>query len=231
MINKVRSASNIVFITGAGISTDAGIPDFRSDSGHSIMGMTSQDLLSIRGWTKYPMLAYDFLESLNIKGAEPTIAHKFIKDIVDSGRCGAVITQNLDLLHEMSGISDDKIIHIHGTFGYKCNVCNKEIEVDKNDLTRSGNFKTHCCDSSTGRPIALLYGEQYDRILMKSAKDAIDNSDLIIAMGTGLDIIPIRELFFTNNRERLFINRDPIKDIDMKFVPHILGEFNQILKK
>lgn len=230
--DMIEAASNIVFITGAGISTESGIPDFRSSGGHfkdRYKGLKPQFLLSTEGWRKYPGIAYDFLESLRENEATPGIAHQFIKGIQDQGKLSAVITQNLDDLHEKSGINEDKLIKLHGTLGYKCSKCGNDVSISKDYLTRSGNFKVDCCNSAIARPKAVLYGDLYDRTKSKRANDLIADADLIIAMGTGLDIPFLYSLFTANTAKKLFINRDPLADVDPDYLPMLLGEFKDIL--
>lgn len=229
----IESSNKIVFITGAGISTESGIPDFRSSEGHfkeMYRGLKPQFLLSTEGWRKYPEIAYGFLESIKADEVKPGVAHLFIKGIQDQGKLLGIITQNLDDLHEKSGIDNEKLIKIHGSLGYKCTKCGNDVEISPKYLTRTGNFKVDCCNSAIARPKAVLYGDMYDRVLAKRANNLTADADLIITMGTGLDIPFLRSLFTANTAKKLFINRDPLSDVDPDYLPMVLGEFKDILK-
>lgn len=218
---------NIVFLTGAGVSTMSGLPDFRSGKGlyKKYKHLNLQDLLSVQSWRKNPKQVAEFLDSLN-KDVKPNMVHDFIKSYQDSGKLRGVITQNLDNLHELSGV--DKVLHLHGEFGYECCHCGEKTLLDPKNMSRKGNFKSQCHTEYALKPKALLYGEQYNTKVVKECFKMLEKADLLVCMGTELDIHVINNIFKEFKKDKVFING---KDVDFGFqhVTKFIGKFSKTL--
>ena len=127
----IKESNNIVIFTGAGISTESGIPDFRSPGGiwTKMQPIMFQDFLSseesqIESWRR------KFIIDEDMKKAKPNIGHKAIAKLFSKNKVSYILTQNIDNLHHDSGIPDDRIIELHGNSTYaKCLNCNKRYKL------------------------------------------------------------------------------------------------------
>lgn len=213
----IDESNKIVFFGGAGVSTESGIPDFRSADGlynqHDINfdGMEPEYLLSrdcLRDKTK---MFYEFYrQKLDCRNIEPNIAHKYLVKLEKQGKLSAIVTQNIDGLHQKAGSSQEKVLEIHGTT-YKnyCIRCNKEY--DKDYIFESKEPIPMCCSrTSLIRPAVTLYGEQLPEETVNKAVQAIKDCDLLIIAGTSLSVHPAASFVnYTNqNASIVLINRD-----------------------
>ena len=128
----IQSSNNIVFFTGAGISTESGIPDFRSPGGiwTKMKPIMFQDFISSEKWQLESWRRkFEIDKDINI--AKPNIGHKVIAKLFKLNKVSYVITQNIDNLHQNSGLSDDQVIELHGngTFA-KCLNCEKKYQIN-----------------------------------------------------------------------------------------------------
>lgn len=189
----IKNAKNIYFLTGAGISTNAGIPDFRSKTGW--YSKEPEDILSFSNFMKNPREVYNFLYKYYklVNKAEPTLSHKIISNLEDMGKNVTVITQNIDKLHEKASSSD--IIEYHGGLDRaNCVLCNKEYNIDYilNDNINSDDFNYKCECGGYIKPNITLFGE--DILELSFAKKEISRADLVVIIGTSLEVQPFCEL-------------------------------------
>ena len=218
--NYLDQNSNIVIFTGAGISTESGIPDFRSPGGV---------------WTKFkPINFSEFLSSEEIRAefwrrkfgidneisdAKPNIGHKTIAKLVIEGKVKKIITQNIDNLHQVSGVSSDKVIELHGNNTYaKCLSCNERYEIE--DIKKEFFQTNHApeCSLCGGiiKTATISFGQAMPEKEMIEAQKATLECDLFIAIGSSLQVYPAAGfplLAKRNGSNLIILNREPT-DLD-----------------
>lgn len=191
----IAGAGRIVIFTGAGISTESGIPDFRSPGGI---------------WTRYkPIMFDDFMSSREMRRetwrrkietdktmtvAEPNRGHAAVASLVSRGKCTAVITQNIDGLHQTSGVPDDQVIELHGNSTYaKCLDCGHRMEIRPilDDFARDETLpECSACASEFVKTATISFGQAMPEAEMRRAEIATNNCDLMIAIGSSLQVFP-----------------------------------------
>ena len=204
-ITKLQSiideSNNIVFFGGAGVSTESGIKDFRGKNGlykTDYEGYSPEYLLSHDCLVENTEIFYKYYrEFLNNENIEPNITHKFLKELEDSGKLKAIVTQNIDGLHEKAGSKN--VLNIHGSvLRNYCMKCNKEYESDCGGLIR---------------PDVVLYGEMLNEEFDK-AIDYISKCDTLIVAGTSLSVYPAASLVRYFNGKHLVIINDMVTPYD-----------------
>ena len=204
----IKESSNIVFFGGAGVSTESGIPDFRSVDGlyNQKYSDPPEEILSDRYFEAFPDEFYRFYrDKLNISGAKPNASHYALARLEREGKLAAVITQNIDGLHQAAGSRN--VLELHGSLlrNY-CTKCGRHYGYE-HMLSFSGVPTCQC--GGIIRPDIVLYGEGLDfRILHRSA-ELIKAADMLIVGGTSLVVYPAAGLIDYYNGNRLvLINRD-----------------------
>ena len=195
----IDKAKNIVFLTGAGISTNAGIPDFRGKEGW--YNRKPEYILSMDNFLANPKEVYKFLYTYlkTIRSRKPTKTHNIIKALDDEKNVN-IITQNIDNLHIGSNI-----IHFHGDLEKAhCIKCNKEYSIDYilNDNIDSFN---RCECGGLIKPNIILYDENIDKGNLLNSKEICKKADLIIIIGTSLVVQPFASLQLEAPLETPFI--------------------------
>jgi len=209
-------ADRVVAFTGAGISTESGIPDFRSPGGL---------------WTKRRIIDYDeFIASPQARledwqrrfemedqlgAVAPNVGHYALANLVEAGKITHVVTQNVDALHQRSGIPDDKVIELHGNSTYaKCLTCGlvHTIAAIRAEIERKP--EAPACVSCGGivKSAVISFGEQMPQEAMLRAQRAALGADLFLAIGSSLVVYPaagIPLMAKQNGAELLILNRDP----------------------
>lgn len=188
----IDKSENIVFLGGAGVSTESGIPDFRSGEGifnqESGLKYRPVDVVSHSFFVEHPEEFYDFYKrKLCYPYALPNKAHKALARLERQGKLKAIITQNIDNLHQLAGSKNT--IELHGSV-YKnyCTQCNKKFKLDY-VLNSAG---VPYCDRCGGlvRPNVTLYEENLDHEKVDAAIKALRKCDLLIIGGTSLTVYP-----------------------------------------
>lgn len=186
----INRSNNIVVLTGAGMSTDSGIPDFRSKTG--LYSKTPEYTLSLYNFNKNPKEVYDFLyKYLNTINVKPNRGHLAIKEIEDMGKEVNVITMNIDHLHSIN----KNVIEFHGSLDKaKCLKCGKIYNIDevikRNDDEVKYDYNCDC--GGLIKPNIVLYGEDvYDYV---KAKEIASKADLLIVLGTSMVVNPFASL-------------------------------------
>ena len=230
----VMAADVIVPFTGAGISTECGIPDFRSPGGI---------------WTKMRPIEFgDFLASQEMRneswrrrfamdeqfgGAKPGRGHRALASLYRAGKIPAVVTQNIDNLHQASGFSADHVVELHGNTTYAtCLDCAKRYELDwvKARMDRANGCAPDCPDCGGYIKTATVsFGQSMPDVAMRRAQELAESCDLFIAIGSSLVVWPAAgfPLVAKRNGARLVIvNRDPteFEDIADMVVHHDIGD-------
>jgi len=188
----ISDSEKIVFLGGAGVSTESGIPDFRSGKGifnqDSGLEYRPIDIISHSFFTQHPEEFFDFYRrKLCYPKAKPNRAHKALVRLEKQGKLKATITQNVDNLHQMAG--SKSTIELHGSvFRNYCISCGAKFSLDY-ILNTTGIPR---CDKCGGivRPDIVLYEEHLDHTNIDRAVNAIENADLLIIGGTSLTVYP-----------------------------------------
>jgi NAD-dependent deacetylase len=197
VISLIRKSKRIVAFSGAGISTEAGIPDFRGPGGlWEDSGLMEQ--LSISGFQRDPEAFYRANIRLfsDIWKAEPTAAHRLLARLEDLGKLSAVVTQNIDGLHHAAG--SRKVFELHGTYrtGH-CPKCAAAFEMGNFYLEiQAGRLKVPLCPgcATSIKPDVVLFGDMLPVDAWQSAVDAASECDLMLVLGSSLVVYPAAEL-------------------------------------
>ena len=185
----IDSSDNVVFFGGAGVSTESGIPDFRSVDGlyNQQWKYPPETILSHSFFVRYPEEYYRFhREKLVIDGVKPNAAHLKLAELEREGKLRAVITQNIDGLHQAAGSKN--VLELHGSIlrSY-CSACGKPYPADK---MNHGEGVPHCSCGGVIRPDIVLYEEPLDESIMTRALHYISEADVLIIGGTSLNVYP-----------------------------------------
>lgn len=206
----VEESNNIVFFGGAGVSTESGIPDFRGEAGIyqtiSEYGINPETILSHTFFENNKEVFFDYCKKhLVFPDAKPNAAHYGLAELEKQGKLKAVITQNIDNLHQAAGSKN--VLELHGTL-YKnyCIKCGKKFDIDY-VLNSDGVPK---CDKCGGvvRPDVVLYEESLDMDVMQKAVNYIASCDMLIIGGTSLAVYPAAGLInYYNGNKLVLINK------------------------
>ncbi len=208
----IDESSSIVFFGGAGVSTESGIPDFRSQDGlyQQQWKYPPETIISRSFFDANTKEFYRFYrEKLIIRGAEPNITHKKLAELEAAGKLTAVVTQNIDGLHQKAG--SKKVYELHGsTLRNYCMNCHKFFD-DKfiSDSANSPDTLPHC-DECGGlvKPDVVLYEEGLDDKIINGAVDAIADCDTLIIGGTSLVVYPAAGLIrYFRGKHLVLINK------------------------
>lgn len=224
----IDGAQRIVAFTGAGISTESGIPDFRSPGGI---------------WTKYqPIYFDDFMSSEEMRReawrrkfatdetmlkAEPNAGHRALAKLVEQGKMTAIITQNVDGLHQRSGVPAAKIIELHGNATYaSCLDCGHRHELEPIKKAFVGKGALPLCEKCEGivKTATISFGQAMPEIQMARAQDETMRCDLFIVLGSSLVVYPAAgfpRIAKRRGARLVILNRDPTdQDGDADLVVH-----------
>lgn len=231
---KIRESNEIVAFTGAGISTESGIPDFRSPGGlwTRYRPVTFQEYLSseaarIEAWQRR-------LENYQAyKNARPNIGHYFIQSLDHKGKLIGLITQNVDGLHSEAGLADEKIVELHGTNRkIVCLRCDKAFDPDEVIRRLVGDFSSPKCDACGGilKSATISFGQAMPEVAMRLAHDWTERAAVFVVMGSSLQVQPAAAfpvLAKRNGAVLAIINRESTPlDEYADFVHHgAIGEF------
>jgi NAD-dependent deacetylase len=210
------AAKRIVGFTGAGISTESGIPDFRSPGGI---------------WTRYqPIQFQDFMASEEMRReswrrkfatdevmrrATPNAGHRAMARLIETGKMSAIITQNVDGLHQASGVPDSKVIELHGNSTYAtCLDCGERHELDDIKATFGKNETLPECVKCGGivKTATISFGQAMPVVPMARAQEETMAADLFIVLGSSLVVYPAAAfptMAKRNGAKLAIINRDP----------------------
>ncbi|ENY8690839.1 NAD-dependent protein deacylase [Clostridioides difficile] len=189
----IANHNNIVFFGGAGVSTESNIPDFRSSTGLFSQKLnkqfTAEQLVSHTFFIRYPEEFFEFYkDKLIYPNAKPNNAHIALAKLEEMGKLKAVITQNIDGLHQMAGSKN--VLELHGSVHRNyCTKCGKFFDLESM-LNLGGNIPY--CDNcgSIVKPDVVLYEEALDSDVITKTISAISNADLLIIGGTSLAVYP-----------------------------------------
>ena len=205
----VDQSDNIVFFGGAGVSTESGIPDFRSTDGlyHQEYRYPPETILSHTFFRQNPEEFYRFYRAKMLAPhAKPNAAHKKLAQWEKEGKLKAVITQNIDGLHQAAG--SKTVLELHGsTLRNYCMKCGRFY--DQNAILESTGVP-HCECGGVIKPDVVLYEESLDQKVLKEAVSFISHADVLIVGGTSLVVYPAAGLIdYYRSNKLVLINRTP----------------------
>lgn len=236
---RLRRSRAIVFFTGAGISTESGVPDFRSPGGV---------------WTKYqPVLYQDFLASESarvqhwrlkkatyeiFKTVRPNLAHYAICEFDKRGQLLGLITQNIDGLHKLAGAADERLVELHGTDRLvTCLKCGKHYEPVDVYENLPEDFTAPTCGDCGGflKSANISFGQSMPVAAMQRAQAWSERAEIFIVIGSSLQVQPAASfpvIAKRNGALLAIVNRDPTPLDDLADLVHngAIGEFFQRLK-
>ena len=212
----IQQSRRAVVFTGAGISTESGIPDFRSPGGI---------------WSKNRVIYFDeFVRSHEarveawtrlfdgrgmLKNATPNAGHRAVSRLVDAGKVTEVITQNVDGLHQASGVPSERVIEVHGNATYaKCLSCGQRHEFDEIEPIFTATKEPPMCKGCGGivKSATISFGQAMPEEEMERAAEAALGCDLFLAIGSSLVVYPAAGLPIAAKRhgaKLVILNRDP----------------------
>lgn len=211
LIKSISNSNHITVITGAGISTSAGIPDFRGPNGlYSMKNIDTDKIFDINYFHKNPSYFYSIISEfwLNCLTTRPTKAHDFFVKLDNIGKLNVLITQNIDGLHAKAGSKN--IIRAHGSFDkMHCIKCGLSLKTDNLIIDKISKKIIPYCNKCGGvlKPDVVFFGEPIHGIDI--AIEKLKNTDLLLAVGTSLMVYPIASLpnYIANNCKFIIINK------------------------
>ncbi len=224
----VQESRRIVFFGGAGVSTESGIPDFRSTDGlyHQQYDDPPEEILSHSFFLRRPEDFFRFYRAkMLFLDAKPNAAHKKLAQWEREGKLSAVITQNIDGLHQAAG--SERVLELHGSvLRNHCMNCGKFYDVQS--IVRSQGVPRCDCGGII-KPDVVLYEEGLDTQTLREAVEAITQADLLLVGGTSLAVYPAAGLvdYYTGSRLAL-INRDATP-LDQRANLVLRGKIGEIL--
>ena len=204
----IRESSRIVFFGGAGVSTESGIPDFRSVDGlyHQKFDYPPETIISHSFYERQPEYFFRFYrEKMLPLGFEPNVTHRVLARWEQEGRLLAVVTQNIDGLHQKAG--SRRVYELHGSvLRNYCTNCGKFYPAE---FIRDAQGVPRCACGGIVKPDVVLYEESLDEATLAGAVSALRRADLLVVGGTSLTVYPAAGLLNYYRGHRLvLINRD-----------------------
>jgi NAD-dependent deacetylase len=229
----IEECDNIVFFGGAGVSTESGVPDFRSKNGlynqHDVRfdKYRPEYLLSHDCLAYEPEVFFEFYrQKMDTRNIEPNAAHLFLAELEKAGKLKAVVTQNIDGLHQKAG--SNNVYEIHGsTQRNYCMKCGKRFASDY--IFESGDRVPRCACGGIVRCDVTLYGEQLPWDEVEKSISAISNADMLIIGGTSLTVYPAASFVkYFRGKHLIIINKE---HLDYPMRPDCDLEINEPIGK
>ena len=216
-VKLMAGAKKILIFTGAGMSTESGIPDFRSPGGiwskYDPSDFLYQRIISDEGAReKYWAMSAEYY--LTMKSAPPNPGHLALKELEDAGKLLGLVTQNIDNLHQKAGNSVEKIIEIHGTaFSVSCLNCGRQYDRDIiEDRIRAG-VRVPYCDDCSGilKPATISFGQAMPQDKVEESLRLARECDLCLVLGSSLVVYPAASIpahAVEHGARLVIVNRD-----------------------
>ena len=203
----IEQSQSIVFFGGAGVSTESGVPDFRSVDGlyNQTYDYPPEIILSHDFFVQHTGEFFRFYrDKLIVRGAKPNPAHLRLAAREKEGKLKAVITQNIDGLHQAAGSRN--VLELHGSIHRNfCTRCGKSYTLDQ---IAQGTGVPRCSCGAVIKPDVVLYGEGLDQMVLSRAVRSLQQADLLIVGGTSLSVYPAAGLLdYYGGRELVLINK------------------------
>ena len=227
----ISESKRIVFFGGAGVSTESGIPDFRSVDGlyNQTFEYPPETIISHSFYERKPEYFFRFYrEKMLPLGFEPNVTHKVLARWEEEGKLSAVVTQNIDGLHQKAG--SKRVYELHGSvLRNYCTHCGKFHNAE---FVKNAPGVPRCTCGGIVKPDVVLYEESLDHNIIEKSVSAIHRADLLIVAGTSLTVYPAAGLinYYQGNR-LVLINRDPTPydhQADLVFHDSLGSVFSQL---
>ncbi len=232
LADLIANSEYVVFFTGAGVSAESGIPTFRGKNGLWTR-YNPDEVASIDGFMRNPKKFWEFAKELMVKvKAKPNRAHYAIAELEEMGIVKAVITQNIDMLHQKAG--SKRVLELHGSLRYvDCLNCGRtylweEIE----GMVESGDVVCKC-GSYHLKPRIVFFGERLPEGVLREAVEEAKRCDLMVVVGSSLQVYPaagIPMIAKESGAKLAIVNRDPT-DKDWMFDVVLRGKAGDLLPK
>ena len=235
--NILSESLNTVVFTGAGISTESGIPDFRSPTGIwtknkpiEFKDFLSSEEIRVEFWKR------KFAVDLTISKAKPNVGHMVISELNQVGKVSKIITQNIDNLHQISGVPGENVIELHGNTTFaKCLDCDLRYELNSIKKLFEQTNKPPYCKKCSGiiKTATISFGQSMPKEEMLKAEKASLSCDLFIAIGSSLQVYPAASfpLVAKKNGSKLVILNREGTDLDKYADLVIHDEIGEFLSK
>ena len=233
LLNKyIKESNNIVFFGGAGVSTESGIKDFRSKDGlyNEKYKYPPEKILSHTFFINNPKEFYKFYKNkLNCLNIKPNICHKYLTKLEKTGKLKAIITQNIDGLHQKAGSTN--VLELHGSiYQNYCTKCNKFYTAEY--IFNQNNIPTCTCGNII-KPNVILYEEPLNENIIYNSIKYISQCDLLIVAGTSLNVYPAASYIrYFKGKHLVIINKDktPMDNLANLIINDSLGNVFSKLK-
>ena len=219
--NMLDRSSRVVFFGGAGVSTESGIPDFRSTEGlyHQKYPYPPETMLSHTFYRQHPEEFFAFYrEKMLYPDAKPNAAHVKLAELEQAGKLSAVVTQNIDGLHQAAG--SKRVLELHGSvLRNHCEQCGKFYPLE---AVLHSEGVPHCACGGVIKPDVVLYEENLNEEVIEGAVEAIMHADMLIIAGTSLVVYPAAGMVRYYRGDRLvLINKSHTQaDDDANLILH-----------
>jgi NAD-dependent deacetylase len=231
----VQRATSAVIFTGAGVSTECGVPDYRSPGGlwSRVKPIEFKDWLAsparrLEGWKRYFQIRDSF------KNVKPGRGHRAMADLIRRGHASAIVTQNIDDLHRASGVAAERIIELHGNGTYaRCLACAERYELGWVRNIVETEDRAPDCPACGGivKSGTVSFGQQMPEAAMTAAREATEAADLFLAIGSSLQVYPAAgfPILAANNGTPLVIVNNEETPLDSMATLVIRGDIGTIL--
>lgn len=227
----IKEASSVVFFGGAGVSTESGILDFRSENGlyRQQYDESPEEILSHDYFFTYPERFYHFYRShMLILDKKPNSAHWALAQWEKKRKCEAVITQNIDGLHQAAGSVN--VLELHGSIHRNtCLACGRRFTAQQ--IQAFSQIVPRCSCGGLIKPDVVLYGEALDETTVNASVSAIAKSDLLIVGGTSLTVYPAAGLIQYQRRGKLVLINRSVTPLDKNADLIISESIGQVFDK
>lgn len=212
----LRASKRVLVFSGAGISTESGIPDFRSPGGvwSKMQPIYFQEFVASEH-TRREAWRRRFSNADGWVGAKPNRGHHAVAELIRSGRASVVVTQNVDNLHQASGVPEEKVIELHGNSTYaKCLKCQTRVELVDVEREFAETNTVGPCKRCGGiiKTATISFGQQMPELPMRRTQEETLACDLFLVLGSSLSVFPAADFPVRakqNGAKLIIVNRDP----------------------
>jgi NAD-dependent deacetylase len=236
-IELLAAAQRVVVLTGAGISTDSGIPDFRGPQGVWTKNPKAERMSSLSHYLSDPEvreLSWQSRIANPAWHAEPNVGHRALVDLERTGRLHTLVTQNIDELHQRAGSAPERIVEVHGTMRRAlCWLCRRQWPMEVFlDRVRAGERDPGCPDcGGIVKSATISFGQSLIEADIARAMDAAAAADVLLCVGTTLSVGPVNQMVPVSVRAGaavVIVNGDPT-DMDRLATVVVRGRIGQVL--
>lgn len=215
---RLRAAGKVTVLSGAGISTDSGIPDFRGPQGVWTKDPSAEALSTLQNYVADPDVrkrAWRSRQEHPAWAARPNAAHQALVDLERSGKLRAIVTQNIDELHQRAGSRPDLVIEVHGTMHrVSCLSCGESAPMERALERVAAGEEDPACRSCGGilKSATISFGQALDPDVFDAAVAAAADCDVFIAVGTSLGVYPVAglcDIAVDRGARLIIINAEP----------------------